>query len=87
MRGITFECVRTLWRAESGIWLAIDFEAWEYEHDMLTEFGYSLVRREDGQLKEERGHWIVEECRSYRNGKYVPDKRDVGAWQKTKIRR
>ena len=64
-------------QAKKGTWLAIDFEDWEFDHNKVVEFGYSLVRWENGRPKEERGHWIVEEPRQFRNGSYVVDKRDV----------
>lgn len=44
-------------------------------HDDITEFGYSLVQWEGEEEIRERGHWIVRG--SPRNGKYVPDERDV----------
>ncbi|KAF9821138.1 hypothetical protein IEO21_00746 [Rhodonia placenta] len=77
-----FEKIRTFWAAGVGTWCAIDFEAWDRDHKLLTEFGWSLVRWEgddnaDGEKKliEEEGHLIVKERRGYTNT-YVPQYRD-----------
>ncbi|KAI0650785.1 hypothetical protein C8Q79DRAFT_901946 [Trametes meyenii] len=70
-----FERARTLWAAGRGTWCAVDFEAWDMDHTLLTEFGWSLVRWADGgRLAREDGHLIVKEHRSY-SQKYVPDHR------------
>lgn len=71
-----FERVRTFWRDKVGVWCAVDFEAWDRDHSLLTEFGWSLVRWEDGKEIEEKGHMIVEERRIYTNT-YVPNHREV----------
>ncbi|EPQ59436.1 hypothetical protein GLOTRDRAFT_35133 [Gloeophyllum trabeum ATCC 11539] len=71
-----FERVRTFWAEETGIWCALDFESWEYDHTVLTEFGWSLIRWENGKEIDEQGHLIVKENRTYSNGTYVPDYRD-----------
>ncbi|KDR83650.1 hypothetical protein GALMADRAFT_86044 [Galerina marginata CBS 339.88] len=70
-----FERVRTFWTEKRGIWCALDFEAWERDHTVLTEFGWSLVSWKDGIPVEDRGHLIVEEARKYTNSQYVPDYR------------
>ncbi|KAG1892368.1 hypothetical protein F4604DRAFT_1565189 [Suillus subluteus] len=62
-----FERVRTLWVEKVGVWCALDFEAWDRDHTMLTEFGWSFVRWIDGQQVEEQGHLIVKEYRHYTN--------------------
>ncbi|KAF8663461.1 hypothetical protein AX16_001031 [Volvariella volvacea WC 439] len=69
----TFERVRTLWGEQKGMWCALDFEAWEYEHQIITEFGWDLIYWKDKQPVYQFGHWIVDEYQQYRNGKYVPD--------------
>lgn len=74
---LNFEKVRALWAAKKGVWCAIDMEAWERDHSVLTEFGWSLIGWMDGQQVEERGHFIIQEARSYTNGQYVPDYRYV----------
>lgn len=62
-------------------WVAIDIEAWEREHAIITEvglsrtttvgqFGVSLLPGESVNL-----HWVVEENESKRNGTFVPDER------------
>ena len=60
------------------MWCAVDFEAWDRDHALLTEFGYSLVRWPGGDAEpgEERGHLIVHERRGYRST-YVAQYRDV----------
>ncbi|PPQ77435.1 hypothetical protein CVT25_011017 [Psilocybe cyanescens] len=70
-----FERVRTFWAEKRGVWCALDFEAWERDHTILTEFGWSLTGWKDGSLVEDRGHFIVEEARAYTNSQYVPDYR------------
>ncbi|TFK23240.1 hypothetical protein FA15DRAFT_670625 [Coprinopsis marcescibilis] len=66
-----FERVRKLWTAETGVWCAVDFEAWERDHKLLTEFGWSTVGWKAGQRFEESGHLIVEEGKPYTNGTYT----------------
>lgn len=72
-----FERVRSFWGAKKGAWCALDFEAWERDHTVLTEFGYSFVKWKDGVKIENKGHLIVEEARKYTNSQYVPDYRYV----------
>ncbi|TRM67718.1 hypothetical protein BD626DRAFT_449731 [Schizophyllum amplum] len=71
-----FENVRKLWQAHTGTWIAIDFEEWERDSSMVTEFGYSSVRFVDGAAVGERGHDVVKEYKGYRNGNFVEDNRD-----------
>ncbi|KAG5648977.1 hypothetical protein DXG03_000326 [Asterophora parasitica] len=70
-----FERVRTFWAQKKGVWCALDFEAWEYEHKLITEFGWRLVGWNDGVEFHETGHFIVDEHQKYRNSKYVPEHR------------
>ncbi|KAI0335439.1 hypothetical protein GY45DRAFT_1316760 [Cubamyces sp. BRFM 1775] len=74
-RRFAFEKARTLWAAKLGTWCAIDFEAWDMDHTLLTEFGWSLASWKDGVLVRENGHLIVKEYRSYMQ-KYVPNHRE-----------
>lgn len=70
--------MRRYWASKKGTWLSIDFEAYEYEHDRLTEYGWSMVRWEkDGEEVANEGHLIVKEHINDRNGKWVPEMRDV----------
>ncbi|KAH9938180.1 uncharacterized protein B0H18DRAFT_965939 [Fomitopsis serialis] len=78
-RRINFEKIRTIWVAKVGTWLAIDFEAWDRDHSMITEYGWSLVRWE-GKGDEKRevtedGHLIVREYRGFHQT-YVEENRD-----------
>lgn len=73
----TFERIRTFWADKVGVWLAIDFEAWEMEHTLLTEFGWSTITWEERKETMRSGHLILEDNAMYRNGKYVPDHREV----------
>ena len=75
-RRFAFEKARTLWAAKLGTWCAVDFEAWDMDHTLLTEFGWSLASWKDGVLVRENGHLIVKEHRSYTQ-KYVPNHREV----------
>lgn len=74
---VYFEQVRTFWWDKVGTWLAIDFEGWELDHTLITEFGWSSVRWVDGEPVEDRGHIIIDEHQHYYNGQYVPDERNV----------
>ncbi|KAJ7764971.1 hypothetical protein DFH07DRAFT_810985 [Mycena maculata] len=71
-----FERVRNLWATKNGIWCALDFEAWERDHSVITEFGYSSVHWNDGLAVEDRGHFTVKESRMYRNGQFVSENRE-----------
>ena len=75
-----FERVRTFWAENRGVWCALDFESWERDHTVLTEFGWSLLGWKDGTKVEECGHLIVEEAKRYTNSQYVPDFRYVSAY-------
>jgi len=70
-----FERVRKYWAAKTGTWCALDFEDWEMDHSITTEFGYSSVYWENGTEGEDCGHLTVKEHDMYRNGKYVADNR------------
>jgi hypothetical protein len=72
-----FERTRTFWAEKKGVWCAFDFEAWELDHTVLTEFGWRLFGWKDGKDVEEAGHLIVDEHQKYRNSKYVPEYRYV----------
>jgi hypothetical protein len=77
-RRLYFELVRKFWSERAGTWVAIDFEGWERDHSLITEFGWSSIRwDEDGVDVRECGHIIVKEHQTYYNGTYVPDERDV----------
>ncbi|KAG6336841.1 hypothetical protein ID866_2237 [Astraeus odoratus] len=70
-----FERVRSLWSQKKGIWCALDFEAWDRDHTVLTEFGWSIVRWDNDAKIEEQGHLIVKEHKYYTNT-FVQDNRD-----------
>ncbi|TFK75817.1 hypothetical protein BDN72DRAFT_785842 [Pluteus cervinus] len=70
-----FEQARSLWDSKRGSWLAIDFENWERENKLITEFGWRLIQWNEKKEVETHGHWIVQEHETYRNGTYVPDRR------------
>jgi hypothetical protein len=76
-RRIVFERVRALWNDKRGVWCAIDVEAWEKDHTVLTEFGWSLARWQGDEMERERGHFIVKEHKYYTNGQYVTENRMV----------
>lgn len=65
-----------MWAEKTGVWCAIDFEAWDKDHTALTEVGWSFVRWVDGEPQEEYVHLRVEEHRDLRNI-YVPSNPDV----------
>jgi hypothetical protein len=72
-----FECVRTFWANGKGAWLALDFEAWDRDHKIITEIGWRSLRCGDGNMDvDEYGHIIIKEHRYY-NSTYVPQYREV----------
>ncbi|TFK43450.1 hypothetical protein BDQ12DRAFT_675007 [Crucibulum laeve] len=71
-----FERVRSFWSEKKGVWCSMDFEAWELDHTLITEFGWSLVGWKSGNVVETNGHIIIDEARKYTNSKYVPDNRN-----------
>ncbi|KAI5124911.1 hypothetical protein M0805_007339 [Coniferiporia weirii] len=82
-----FESVRRYWGDKAGTWLAIDFEAWEMEHSVITECGWSYFRSDTGNVDEvnKHGHYVVKENTIYTNGKYVPNARENYSFGKTEI--
>ncbi|KAJ3488380.1 hypothetical protein NLI96_g2905 [Meripilus lineatus] len=66
-RRLYFEKVRTFWASKRGTWISMDFEAWERDHTLLLEFGWSIVRWADGEEVLEDGHLIVKERQAYQN--------------------
>ncbi|KAJ7904609.1 hypothetical protein B0H14DRAFT_2663635 [Mycena olivaceomarginata] len=70
-----FERVRKYWAAKTGTWCALDFEDWEKDHTVITEFGYRSIHWDNGDEVEDAGHLTVKEHEMYRNGTYVPDNR------------
>jgi len=82
-----FERARSCWKGKKGTWCALDFEAWEYEHTVLTEFGWRSVTWSEGEETYEAGHIIIPEHEKYRNGNWVADQRydyDFGTSEKVK---
>ncbi|KAI0774246.1 hypothetical protein C8Q74DRAFT_1269130 [Fomes fomentarius] len=75
LRRLLFERVRTLWVAKIGTWIAMDFEAWDRDHTVLTEFGWRIVQWVDQQQVTEHGHLVVHEHRPFTQY-YVPDHRN-----------
>ncbi|KAF9495400.1 hypothetical protein BDN71DRAFT_1447561 [Pleurotus eryngii] len=80
-----FDLIRTFWAAKKGVWCAIDIEAWEKSHDVITELGYSFVRWEDGEEVAEHAHLIIEEHKMYTNSVYVQGNRDHYNFGKSEI--
>ena len=78
-RRLVFERVRSLWNEKRGVWCAVDFEAWDLDHRVITEFGWSAVRWKDGEPVEDMGHLIVAKHRGYTNH-YVPENKRVCRW-------
>lgn len=75
-RRLMFERVRSLWSEKRGVWCAVDFEAWDLDHRVITEFGWSAVSWNNGEPVEDMGHLIVSKHRTYTNH-YVPENRRV----------
>jgi hypothetical protein len=66
-----------LWQGKTGVWCSIDIEAWEMDHRLITEFGWSTIHWEESTEVQGGGHLIVKEYETYRNGKYVADNQKV----------
>ncbi|KAF8505779.1 hypothetical protein F5888DRAFT_1651703 [Russula emetica] len=73
-RRLMFERLRSLWSEQRGVWCAVDFEAWDMDHRVITEFGWSTLRWIDGVPVEDMGHLIVAKHRGYTNH-FVPENR------------
>ncbi|GAA6033217.1 hypothetical protein JCM8097_003000 [Rhodosporidiobolus ruineniae] len=62
--------------------VSLDVEFWERDHDVLLEFGWSVVEfsrsQKDGKVKARREdqHVVVKENLRRRNGRFAPDARD-----------
>ena len=75
-RRLMFERLRSLWSEQRGVWCAVDFEAWDMDHRVITEFGWSTLRWIGGEPVEDMGHLIVAKHRTYTNH-FVPENRRV----------
>jgi len=53
---------------------SVDTESYEYEHNKLTEFGWSIFNNDGTIIKEQ--HFIVDEYYDLRNHDFVPDNKD-----------
>ncbi|KAH9179697.1 hypothetical protein EDB89DRAFT_2110991 [Lactarius sanguifluus] len=68
-RRLMFERIRSLWSEQRGAWCAVDFEAWDLDHRVITEFGWSMFyhygQSEDVTLKQlrERIHNMIQSTR------------------------
>ncbi|GAA5842027.1 hypothetical protein JCM5353_001098 [Sporobolomyces roseus] len=68
-------------REGGASFLALDVEFWERDHEVLTEFGWSLVefvRHQNGNVsaRREDQHAVIKENQRFRNGRFAPDARD-----------
>ncbi|GAA6007731.1 hypothetical protein JCM11491_003945 [Sporobolomyces phaffii] len=71
----------TAQREGGASFLALDVEFWERDHEVLTEFGWTLVefvRHQNGKVTERREdqHAVIKENQRFRNGRFSPDARD-----------
>ncbi|KAJ3130476.1 hypothetical protein HK098_000041 [Nowakowskiella sp. JEL0407] len=58
------------------IFITLDIETWERDHDYLTEVGWTILKvGDDRALRVQSKHYVVEENVSKRNGRYVADNR------------
>ncbi|EJD53596.1 hypothetical protein AURDEDRAFT_141640 [Auricularia subglabra TFB-10046 SS5] len=80
-----FERVRDCYLAAKGTWIALDFEGWERDHEVITEFGYTKLTWVDGKPVIEDGHWVPQEHTGYRNGQYVVDNRNHFLFGETRV--
>ncbi|KAK7060577.1 hypothetical protein VNI00_001343 [Paramarasmius palmivorus] len=75
-RRILFDRVNKFFKTNQYAWCAMDFEGWEYDHTLITEFGYSLIYWDEGKEVFEDGHFIVKEHKGYQNTRWVTGNRD-----------
>lgn len=80
-----FTLTRKYWQERNGTWLAIDIETWEMDHTAITEYGFCQVTWEGAAGEEKRmimedGHFIVQEYKTYQNGKYVVNNQQVSSF-------
>jgi len=80
-----FENSRSLWQGKVGFWCAVDFESWERDHTLITEFGWSMVHWEGGNEVVEEGHLIVAEYKTYTNSVFVKGNRENYKWGQSEI--
>ncbi|KAK1236477.1 hypothetical protein PQX77_000254 [Marasmius sp. AFHP31] len=80
-----FNNVQKLFKEKKHVFLAIDIESWEMEHDLITEFGYSVIHWEGEREVNVDGHWIVKEYETYLNGKYVAENRKNYIFGKSEV--
>ncbi|GAA5938637.1 uncharacterized protein JCM15063_005376 [Sporobolomyces koalae] len=71
----------TAQREGGASFLALDVEFWERDHNILTEFGWSVVefvKHQNGKVtaKREDQHVVIKENQRFRNGRFAPDARD-----------
>ncbi|ORX78785.1 hypothetical protein BCR32DRAFT_269883 [Anaeromyces robustus] len=59
---------------DDKLYICLDIEAYERNHDYLTEFGWCLFKKNGEIIKKK--HAIVEEYKHYKNGRYVPDNKE-----------
>jgi hypothetical protein len=55
--------------------VAVDVEAWELDHRVVLEVGLSVAAN-TAQSVISSAHYIIEETKDFRNGKFVPDNKD-----------
>lgn len=84
-----FTLTRKYWQECSGTWLVIDIETWEMDHTVITEYGFCQVTWERGPGEEKRkimedGHFIIQEHKTYQNGKYVDNNQQHYMFGKSK---
>jgi len=70
---------------DDKLFICLDIEAYERNHDYLTEFGWCLFRKKGEPIKQK--HLIVEEYQGLRNGRYVPDNKDNYNFGKSEVKR
>jgi hypothetical protein len=72
-----FEKIRNCWFRKIGTWCAIDFETWERDHQVVTEFGMSSLSWEGDQENINDVHMVVKENKKFTNSLFVQGNRDV----------
>ncbi|KAJ7179046.1 hypothetical protein C8R46DRAFT_622618 [Mycena filopes] len=72
-RRTMFERVRTLWHAKQGVFCAFTVDAWEMDHNCVSDVGWSLIRWQSGAEISEHGHLVVRENQTYKTTELEDD--------------
>ncbi|KAF7301750.1 hypothetical protein MIND_00740600 [Mycena indigotica] len=64
-RRSVFEHLRGLWAAKKGVWCALNIDAWERDHTVISDVGWTWLRWDSGSEMLRRGHLVVTKNQTY----------------------